>query len=137
MRLLRANQRRLRDPSAAHKDATLAKRFAAMVFNDSFKGAMSRVTEKAKDGVMTVNEKTKSEMKSKHPKAVPVSQSSTDLPNLHPVFYSEVAGELVKKRALDERSSKDITTRGHVMAQDGERLLLFSVYRSPGAAPRD
>src|SRR5439155_26339397 len=35
-------------------DTTLAKRFAAMVFNNNFKGAMSLVMKKGKCGVMAV-----------------------------------------------------------------------------------
>ena len=40
-------------------DSTLAKRFASMVFNNNFKGAMSLVTEKGKGGILTLDKKTK------------------------------------------------------------------------------
>ena len=50
-------------------DSTLAKRFAAMVFNNNLKGAMSLVTEKGKGGILPINDGTKREMASKHPKA--------------------------------------------------------------------
>ena len=60
-------------------DTTLAKRFATMVFNNNLKGAMSLVMEKGKGGVMAVDEKTKREMQSKHPKAKPmVKRGSAD-----------------------------------------------------------
>ena len=38
-------------------DTTLAKRFASMVFNNNFKGAMSLVTEKGKGGILALTEK--------------------------------------------------------------------------------
>ena len=38
-------------------DSTLAKRFATMVFNNNFKGAMSLVTEKGKGGILALDVK--------------------------------------------------------------------------------
>ena len=75
-----------------------------MVFNNNFKGAMSLVTEKGKGGILALTETTKKEMSSKHPKAEPVNPEALlrgDIPpSLHPVFYSELDGDLVKKCAL-------------------------------------
>src|SRR3954469_12221928 len=44
-------QAQLAASKKAIDDSTLAKRFAAMVFNTNFKGAMSLVTEKGKGGI--------------------------------------------------------------------------------------
>ena len=85
-------------------DTTLAKRFATMVFNNNFKGAMSLVTEKGKGGVLPLNASTKKEMCSKHPK--PESIRSEALlsgempPTLHPVFFKPINGDLIKKHTL-------------------------------------
>ena len=85
-------------------DSTLAKRFASMVFNNNFKGAMSLVTEKGKGGILTLDEKTKKEMSSKPSKAEPMQSEALltgEIPqSLHSVFYAELDGELVKKCAL-------------------------------------
>ena len=51
------------------KELRTVKRFATMVFNNNFKGAMSLIVNKAKGGVLPLNEQTKKDMKSKHPKA--------------------------------------------------------------------
>ena len=71
-------------------DSTLAKRFATMVFNDNFKGAMSLVTEKGKGGVLSLNANTKKEMSSKHPTPEPASPevliSGVMPPSLHTAF---------------------------------------------------
>jgi hypothetical protein len=94
-------------------DTTLAKRFAAMVFNNNFKGAMSLVMEKGKGGVMAVNEKTKREMQSKHPRAEPMAQGALLTgempPTLHPVFYSALDGELVKKCTLRTKGAAGVS----------------------------
>ena len=75
-----------------------------MVFNNNFKGAMSLVTEKGKGGVLSLNESTKHEMASKHPKPEPMSpealMSGVMPPSLHPVFFAAIDGELIKKNAL-------------------------------------
>ena len=44
-----------------------------MVFNNNFKGAMSLIAEKGKGGILALDEKTKKEMLSKHPKAEPIN----------------------------------------------------------------
>jgi hypothetical protein len=85
-------------------DSTLSKRFATMVFNNNFKGAMSLVTSKGKGGVLPLNETTKKEMASKHPSPVPFHTaallSGQMPPSLHPVFFAPIDGELIKKNAL-------------------------------------
>jgi hypothetical protein len=85
-------------------DSTLAKRFATMVFNNNFKGAMSLVTEKGKGGVLSLNESTKKEMSSKHPRPEPINPealiSGMMPPSLHPVFFAPIDGDLIKKNAL-------------------------------------
>jgi hypothetical protein len=60
-------QQQLKKSKKIVDDTTLAKRFATMVFNNNFKGAMSLVTEKGKGGVLPLNATTKKEMSSKHP----------------------------------------------------------------------
>ena len=48
--------------TSSHKvldDASLSKRFATMVFNNNFKGAMSLVMEKGKGGILKLHESTK------------------------------------------------------------------------------
>ena len=85
-------------------DSTLAKRFATMVFNNNFKGAMSLVTAKGKGGVLSLNESTKKEMSSKHPQPEPMNPdallSGTMPPSLHPVFFAPIDGDLIKKNTL-------------------------------------
>ena len=85
-------------------DSTLAKRFATMVCNGNFKGAMSLVTEKGKGGVLPLNDSTKNEMSSKHPKPEPMQDQAllTGVmpPSLHAVFYAPIDGELIKKNAM-------------------------------------
>ena len=65
-------QAQLTASKKAIDDTTLAKRFASMIFNNNFKGAMSLVTEKGKGGILALNAQTKKEMSSKHPKAEPI-----------------------------------------------------------------
>ena len=100
-------------------DSTLAKRFATMVFNNNFKGAMSLVTEKGKGGILALNEKTKKEMSSKHPKAEPIHPEALITgevpPSLHPVFYSELDGELVKKCALRTKGGAGVSQQEDVL----------------------
>ena len=100
-------------------DATLAKRFATMVFNNNFKGAMSLVTEKGKGGILALDEKTKKEMSSKHPKPEPLHLETLITgelpPSLHPVFYSELDGELIKKCALRTKGGSGVTQQEDVL----------------------
>ena len=97
-------QAQLAKSSKCIDDSTLAKRFATMVFNNNYKGALSLVTEKGKGGVLSLSEETKKEMCSKHPKPEPMSPeallSGVMPPNLHPVFFAPINGELIKKNAL-------------------------------------
>jgi hypothetical protein len=69
-------QAQLKQPTKVVDDTTLAKRFATMVVNNNFKGAMSLVTEKGKGGILALNEKTKKEMSAKHPKAEPINEEA-------------------------------------------------------------
>jgi hypothetical protein len=55
-------------------DSSLSKRFATMVFNNNFKGALSLITDKGKGGILSLNETTKKEMLSKHPKSEHANQ---------------------------------------------------------------
>jgi hypothetical protein len=103
-------------------DSTLAKRFATMVFNDNFKGAMSLVTEKGKGGVLPLNAATKKEMSSKHPKPEPLHAeallSGEMPPSLHPVFFAPIDGELIKKHT--KRTSAGVSQQEDALAQDGD-----------------
>ena len=85
-------------------DSTLAKRFATMVFNNNFKGAMSLVVEKVKGGVLSLTQATKKEMVSKHPEPRPIHPDSLLSgpvpPTLHPVFFAPIDGGLIKKHTL-------------------------------------
>src|SRR5687767_9010324 len=67
---------------------------------------------------MAVNEKTKREMQSKHPKAEPMTHEALITgempPSIHPVFYSKLDGELVKKCAL--------RTKGAAVSQQEDAL---------------
>ena len=104
-----------RDPD----DSTLAKRFATMVFNNNLKGAMALVAEKGKGGVMSINEDTKKQMRDKHPKSEPMSLDvllTGEIPeSIHPVFYSELNGELVKKCALRTKGSAGVSQQEDVL----------------------
>ena len=85
-------------------DTALAKRFATMVFNNNFKGAMSLVTEKGKGGVLALTESTKKEMSAKHPKPAPIHPEALitgDVPpTVHPVFYDAIDGDLIRRCAI-------------------------------------
>ena len=100
-------------------DSTLAKRFATMVFNNNFKGAMSLVTEKGKGGVLALNESTKKEMSSKHPKPEPMRPealiSGEMPPSLHAVFFSPIDGELIKKNALRTSGGAGVSQQEDVL----------------------
>src|SRR6185437_6870224 len=65
---------------------------------------MSLVAEKGKGGVLSLNESTRKEMASKHPKPEPINPeallSGEMPPNLHPVFFEGLNGEMMKKHAL-------------------------------------
>jgi hypothetical protein len=65
---------------------------------------MSLVTEKGKGGILSLSEETKKEMCSKHPKPEPMSPqvliAGEMPPSLHPVFFSPINGDLIKKNAL-------------------------------------
>ena len=106
-------QAQLTDSAKTMDDSTLAKRFATMVFNNNFKGAMSLVTEKGKGGILDLDEKTKKEMLSKHPKPEPLHPDALLTgeipPSLHPVFYSELDGELIKKCALRTKGGSGVS----------------------------
>jgi len=82
-------QERLQNEAHA-SDATLPRRFATMVFNNNFKGAMSLIAEKGKGGILPLNAGTLK------------SQSSVaDLPvDAHPVLFSSLDGEMIKRCAL-------------------------------------
>jgi hypothetical protein len=112
-------QAQLKASNKAPDDATLAKRFATMVFNNNLKGAMSLVAEKGKGGVLPLNEDTKKDMKLKHPKAELKSFDvllTGEIPaNMHPVFYSELNGELVKKCALRTKGSAGVSQQEDVL----------------------
>ena len=77
-------QAQLAKSSKVMNDTTLAKRFATMIFNNNYKGAMSLVTSK--------DAKTKESMKAKHPKPAALHEDalhSGPLPtDMHPIFYS-------------------------------------------------
>ena len=82
-----------------------------MVFKNNFKGAI--VTEKGKGGVMAINDKTKREMSSKHPRAEQISQEALLTgeapPSLHPTFYSTIDADLVKKCALRTKGAAGVS----------------------------
>jgi hypothetical protein len=71
------------------------------------------VTEKGKGGILAIDEKTKREMLSKHPKAEPadpaVLLSGEMPPSLHPIFYSKLDGELVKKCTLRMKGAAGVS----------------------------
>ena len=106
-------QAQLKASKKAPDDTTLAKRFAAMVFNNNLKGAMSLIADKSKGGVMPIDEDTKKEMRLKHPNAQPMTHAALLTgeipPNVHEVFFHQIQGELVKKCALRTRGSAGVS----------------------------
>ena len=97
-------QKQLVSSKKAPNDSTLAKKFANMVFNNNFKGAISLIANKGKGGVLKLNANTKKDMLSKHPKgeeASPEALLTGPLPpDEQPIFYSALDGDLVKKCVL-------------------------------------
>jgi hypothetical protein len=94
-------------------DSTLAKRFASLVFNNNFKGAMSLVTAKAKGGILPLDDKTKRDMAEKHPKPEGIHPEALlfgELPEtLHTSFYEALDGDLVKKCALRTKGGAGVS----------------------------
>ncbi len=74
---------------------------------------MSLVTEKGKGGVLALNEQTKKEMSSKHPKPEPVDPETLLTgeapPHLHPFFFAPIDGELVKKCSLRTKGAAGVS----------------------------
>ena len=68
---------------------------------------------------MPLNEETKKEMKAKHPKAERMSLDvllTGEIPqSVHPVYYSELNGELVKKCALRTKGSAGVSQQEDVL----------------------
>ena len=62
---------------------------------------------------MAINETTKMQMSSKHPKAEPISQDvllkGEAPPSLHPIFYSKIDGDQIKKCALRTKGSAGVS----------------------------
>jgi hypothetical protein len=107
-------------------DAVLAKRFATMVFNNNFKGAMSLILEKGKGGILALNDETKTEMRKKHPNPEPMIKevllSGPMPPSVHPVIYDAIDAETIKKLALRTSGRGGFPTRGPTLACNGLRL---------------
>ena len=112
-------QAQLSKSSKVMNDTTLAKRFATMIFNNNYKGAMSLVTSKGKGGVHVLDAKTKESMKAKHPKPAALHEDalhSGPLPtDMHPIFYSALDGEMIRKHTLR-------TTGGAGISQQEDNL---------------
>ena len=106
-------QQQLKTSHKVLDDSTLAKRFATMVFNNNFKGAMSLVCEKGKGGVLALNDTTKQEMQAKHPKPEPVQTEallSGEMPqDVHHIFYAAIDGDLIKRCALRTRGGAGVS----------------------------
>ena len=106
-------QAQLKTSNKLIDDTTLAKRFATMVFNDNFKGAMSLIAAKAKGGILPLDKKTKSDMLSKHPAPELINPaaliSGVMPPSVHEVFYSELNGDLLKKCALRTKGGAGVS----------------------------
>jgi hypothetical protein len=106
-------QDRLRAGSACSSDDSLARRFATKVFNGSFKGAMSLLSDKGKGGVLPLNARTTKEMQAKHPKPaepLPESLITGDMPpDTHEVLFTALDGELIRKCALQASGSAGVS----------------------------
>ena len=94
-------------------DSTLAKRFATMVFNNNFKGAMSLVAAKGRGGVLPLNAGTRRDMALKHPKAQDIHEDALikgEVPaDVHPVFFAQLDSEAIKKHALRTSGSAGVS----------------------------
>ena len=112
-------QSQLASSERAPDDSTIAKRFAAMVFNNNLKGAMSLVSEKGKGGILAIDANTKREMSLKHPKPEPMVPDALlkgePPPGLHSVFFSELDGELVKKCTLRTKGGAGVSQQEDVL----------------------
>ena len=101
-------------------ETTLAKRFATMVFNNNFKGAMGLITDKGKGcGLLKVSEKVKKDMQSKHPHAEPADPAALLTgplpPSVDPIFYDALDAELMKKCALRTHGGAGISQQEDVL----------------------
>ena len=106
-------QKQLVTSKKAPNESTLAKRFATMVFNNNFKGAIALIANKGKGGVMPLNADTKKQMMDKHPKAEQADQSvlfkGPVPPSLQPIFYEKLDGDLIKKCVLRTQGSAGVS----------------------------
>ena len=110
--------------NTSHKtldDSALAKRFATMVFNNNFKGAMSLIMDKGKGGILKLNDTTKREMKDKHPSPEPITTEALitgAMPNEpHPIFFSALNGDLIKRCTLRTRGGAGISQQEDTLWQ--------------------
>ena len=83
-------QDRLAKSGKTISDASLAKRFATMVFNNNLRGAVSLITNKGKGRLLDLSDGTRSEMAAKHP--APYFDAAIILgplpPNVHPSLFA-------------------------------------------------
>lgn len=108
-----AIQSRLESSGSRPDDATIAKRFAEMMFNGNGKGAMRYVVDQAKGGVLPLNDETKAILKKLHPdpeKAIPETLITGDIPeDVDQVVFTALDGSLIKKCALRTEGAAGIS----------------------------
>ncbi|MEO7176742.1 MAG: hypothetical protein ABI002_13220 [Saprospiraceae bacterium] len=114
-------QQQLKSSHKVMDDSTLAKRFATMIFNNNFKGAMSLVCDKGKGGILSLDESTKKDMQSKHPAPEPISVDALqtgDMPaSPHPIFFSAIDSDLIKRCALRTKGGAGVSQQEDVLWQ--------------------
>ena len=100
-------------------DSTLAKRFATMVFNNNYKGALSLIASKSKEGILSLNAKTREQLAAKHPKAAPLhadAMRTGEIPtDIDPIFYCALDGEMIKKHTLRTTGGAGISQQEDVL----------------------
>ena len=104
-------QARLESSPARLDDASIARVFAQMIFDG--KGAMRFVVDHAKGGILPMNDSTKKMMEDKHPaaeEADPAALQQGPLPpDVDPVVFSALTGDLIKKCALKTEGAAGVS----------------------------
>jgi hypothetical protein len=106
-------QARLKSSKTFDDDATIARKFSAMMFKGNSRGAMRYVSDQTKGGVLQLNENTKTLLAEKHPigeDARPeVLINGEPPPDVDPIAFAALDGDLIKKCALKTQGAAGVS----------------------------